>query len=290
MKYRAFAKINLALDIIKRDVTRYHVIRTVLQEIPLFDEIEIVPLEKEGGDFLLHFEGDEAHIIDPLDNTVEKVFRLMLKQFKFKNSYKIVVHKNIPLGSGLGGGSSDAATVLKALNELENLKLSNDDLRKISTKISMDVPFFIEGGTALGTHFGETIKLLPPLNLSQIHKLLIIPKQRKNTADVYGKVDVSLTNKDSEKTDKLIQAINDNDSENITKNMHNDFELFTDPTFSETKEALAKNNATKVILCGAGTAVFAISNNSFDLKALSQALPHQRILDLNQLEVLLRFS
>ncbi len=287
MRYKACAKINLTLDIQGREDNGYHLVQTVLQEISLCDEIEIKKISENGSDdFIIRFEGDEAGLIDPSKNTVMKAVDLLREKWNFKNSYRVIVHKKIPIGAGLGGGSSDAAAVLKALNELEGIRLSNNDLREIAVKIGTDVPFFIEGGTALGIHYGEKLKLLPPLTRipawQKLHRLLVIPNLRKNTKDMYSKVRPAKTNKNVEQTDALIKALKEKNLEVLLQNIHNDFELFDSPGFGELKETLLENNADHILLCGSGTALVAFSNNPFDLKALSRALPHQHILNLNQ--------
>lgn len=287
MKYKACAKINLALDIQGREDDGYHLVQTVLQEIPLYDDIEIEKIGDESkGDFVVRFKGDEARVIDPLNNTIMAAIDVMGENWDFESSYRITVYKNIPVGAGLGGGSSDAAAVIKALNELENFKLTNDELRNIAVQVGMDVPFFIEGGTALGIHRGENLELLPPLTnipaWQKLHKLLVIPNLRKNTKDMYLKVQLAQTNKHAAQTDALVQAIKEKNVEAMLQNMHNDFEVGESLGFDELKKALMENNAEHVILCGSGTTVIAFSNNPFDLKALSRALPHQHILDLNQ--------
>lgn len=285
MTYYSFAKINLALDILEKEESGHHTLQTVYQQIPLFDEIMIEQLEGEG-DFDVKFRGEEAKLVNPDDNTVINAIQFLNEKWSFKNSYRIIIFKKIPLGAGLGGGSSNAATVLNALNALEIMKLSYDELREIGSRIGADVPFFIEGGTALGSHFGEKIKLLPPLeelqDWNKKFKVVVIPQLRKSTKDMYSKVNLDLTGKNTKKTDAIIKALNGNNPEDVIKNLHNDFENFTESGFNEIKDALLKNGAGHVLLCGSGTAVFALSSNQFDLKALSQALPNQHILDLSQ--------
>ncbi|MFC1656317.1 4-(cytidine 5'-diphospho)-2-C-methyl-D-erythritol kinase [Patescibacteria group bacterium] len=287
MRYRAHAKINLTLDIQGREDDGYHLVQTVLQEISLCDEIEIEKIEGESeGDFMVRFGGDEANTIDPLNNTVMAAIDVIGENWDFDHSYRIVVHKRIPVGAGLGGGSSDAAAVIKAFNELEKFKLTNDELREIAAQVGTDVPFFIEGETALGIHHGENLKLLPPLSnipaWQKLHKILVVPNLRQNTKDMYAKVQLEKTNKNASQTAALLKALEEKDLEALLQNMHNDFELFESMGFDELKEGLMENNAEQVLLCGSGTCVIAFSNNPFDLKALSQALPHQHILDLNQ--------
>lgn len=267
------AKINLCLDIIKKNEDGYHEIRTILHEIPeLYD---VIHLEEIPSGIEIEFKGEEAHLIDKENNTILKAFELI----KPSKGYRVTIEKNIPLGAGLGGGSSNAARILMEFGEKE----------EIGSKIGMDVPFFFLGGTTLGEHYGEKLTHMKTLNLDEYKKVFIIHGQRKQTKKMYMKVKLSETNKSSDKTDALIKAIENEKSDQVVQNMHNDFEFFTDPWFLEIKEKLKEHGAIQSVLCGAGTAVFALFpkdafSKKSDFEALSQALPHQRILNLPQSE------
>lgn len=270
----AFAKINLALDILGKDETGYHNVQTILQEVSLNDEILI----EENKNTEIVFKGKESHLIDPENNTITEAIKAM----KPKNKYKITIIKNIPLGAGLGGGSSNAATIIKAINEIEKMHLSSDDMREIAKITGVDVPFFIDGGTALGTHYGEKIENLPKLNWDDKYKLLIIPQIRKSTKRMYSRIDLDQCGSHINQTEKMLASIKTHSTEHVFENLHNDFENFAGAGFTEIKEKLLENSADYIVLCGSGTAVFALSNNPFDSEELSQALPNQRILNLNQ--------
>ncbi len=265
MIYKSHAKVNLALDILGKDENGYHFVQTVLQKIPLFDEINI---EKSLENSVV-FKGEESGLIDNKNNTITKALEVLNPSGK----YKITVQKNIPVGAGLGGGSSNAATVLNAINEIENLGLSKDSLRTFGAKIGMDVPFFIEPGTAVGRHYGEQIQVLPNLNLANFHMVLFIPRERKNTKKIYEKIDITICGEKKTDTGKMINILENGDKKPILDLIHNDFE-------NVSKVPKIKNART--ILCGSGTAFFAISNSPFDFEELSRELPHLRILDLRQ--------
>lgn len=282
IKY-AFAKVNLALDILGKDENGYHPVQSIMQQIPLMDEI-MISQEEGDGKFNVRFRGDEAKLIDPAHNTVAEAIKALNKNWEFKHNYDIIVDKIIPLGAGLGGGSSNAAAIITALNSLEIMKLSPDEMREIGAEIGMDVPYFIENETAYATHYGEKIKILPRLLLlsgwTEKFKILVIPQMRKSTKLMYNKVDLSQCGANIEQTKKILTSIESNSTKDVFENIHNDFENFAGAGFEEIKSKLLENGADHVMLCGSGTAVFALSNNPFDLEALSQALPNQRILNL----------
>lgn len=278
----SFAKVNLALDILGKDSSGYHNVQTVLQTIPLMDDIEFI--QKPGqGKFNIKFRGDEAKLIDAKNNTIASAIKALSKNWKFKNDYEIIVDKKIPLGAGLGGGSSNAAAIIKALNSLEVMTLTNDEMREIGASIGIDVPFFIERESALGTHFGEDVRILDDLSKWSIwgdmYKLLVIPQMRKKTEQMYAKVNLDECGKDAAMTEEILKGFEEKNSKLIFENLHNDFEKYAGEGFEKIKSAI---NADYTMLCGSGTAVFALSKNPFDLKVLSEALPNQHILNLNQ--------
>lgn len=281
IKY-SHAKVNLALDIIGKNESGYHELRTIMQTIPLMDDIDFYQTPGNGK-FNIKFRGDEAQQIDPENNTVASAIKALSEKWEFKNDYEIVINKNIPIAAGLGGGSSNAATTITALNSLEVMTLAPSEMREIGAKIGMDVPFFIEGESAYGTHFGEKIEVLDRLNVwskwGDTYKALIIPKERQLTKDAFKNVVLDDCGKDTGKTDEMLQGFTAKNDELIFSNFHNDFEKFAGDGFAKIKSAL---NADHVMLCGSGTSVFALSSNPFDVKVLSAALPNQRILNLNR--------
>lgn len=203
---RAPAKINLALDVLEKDSSGYHKIRTVFQEIPeLYNEIEI----------------KESSIAS--DNPA---VQLLQKEYGIDKSVEIRIHRNIPISSGLGGESSNHAAILKALNQLWKLNLSQKELLKLAAKLGMDVPFFIIGGTALGTHFGEIITPLPPLYLHIEVRIKSITGDNK-TAHAYATLNLKFCGKNRRKTEQLIKKIKTGDYTNIEKCFHNDFETLS---------------------------------------------------------------
>lgn len=166
------------------------------------------------------------------DNLAHKALILLKTTYKIKKLASVTIKKNIPIASGLGGASSDAAATLKGLNELWKLKISTKKLLTLAAKLGMDVPFFILGGTALATHFGEKIKALKPINI----KFKISPKSAEDsskkshtskTASAYSSLDLSLCGKNLAQTKLLLKAIEKSDHKSILANLHNDFETIS---------------------------------------------------------------
>ena len=276
------AKVNLALDVLGKHESGFHKIQTILQEIPLMDTIDFYNTPGKGK-FNIKFRGKEANEIDSTNNTVGNAIKVLAKRWKFKNDYEITVNKKIPIAAGLGGGSSNAATVITALNSIEVMKLTNDEMREIGAEIGIDVPFFIEGGSALGTNFGEKITVLDPLTKwskwSDMHKLLLVPTRRQLTEDAFKRLNLETCGQNIGKTEKMLKGFEEKNSDLIFENIHNDFEQGIGDGFDLIKSTV---NAEYILLCGSGTSILALSKNPFDVKALSAKLPNLHILDLNR--------
>lgn len=210
------AKINLCLDIIEKDSSSYHKIQTVLFE------------EKSLQNELRFFENPEnlnMSISEDDDNLSSQALRLVKKKFDIKQNIYIEIIQNIPYSSGLGGSSSNAAATLKALNKIWQLGLSSDQLREIAQELGMDVPFFIDGRTALATNFGEQITQLPDINDLHFHLFPQSKELHDKTAQAFKQIDLSRCGKNLAKSEKLIAAIKSGNNSAIIENLHNDFEM-----------------------------------------------------------------
>lgn len=280
LSLKSYPKINLALDILKKDASGYHEIQTIFHMLPEpFDELIIEELAEDK----IKIGCDNPAL--PLDdtNTVLKAAKLLKRQAGVKGGAKIFLKKKIPLMSGLGGGSSNAVVALKGLARLWAIRCCADGshkdsqclLRKIAAQIGMDCAFFFYGGTALGEHFGEKITPLPALP-SSIKFEIIETGIEISSHWAYRQINLQQCAKNLDKTKKLIAAIRAGGNKEILENIHNDFEEFVfaapawgrhspwlakHPKLREIKKReLQKNPQNKIILCGSGGALFILSN------------------------------
>jgi len=257
-KLKSPAKINLTLDILAKDTkTGFHKIQSIIMEYPdLYDEITVEKSDKIDISF-------KPEISCPVEeSTVFKAAKLILPS---KKGIKITLKKKIPEQAGLGGGASNAATTLKAINKIYELGYTKTELQKFAKKIGMDVPFFLEGKTAFATHFGEKLKPLPDVyKLFKAKKLeikILESEVKVNTKNAYNNVDITKCGKFTKLTDKILKAIEKKDIVTILENLHNDFEISVFPEYpflvKLAQTALAKK-ALAVNLTGSGGALFAI--------------------------------
>jgi len=246
---KAHAKINLYLKILDKLPNGYHNIFTVMQKISLCDNIKININQSETQNINIICEN--KNIPDDKTNTAYKAAQLFLEYTKIISDISIKIEKKIPSQAGLGGGSSDAASVLSGLNEYYNFILSKKELLEISAKIGADVPFFVsEANCAVCEGIGE---IITPINidLSDFYCLIVKPVYNISTKQAY------------EDFDKFINSKHQNNTD-ITKYIHNDFSnlIFSqNNNIKEIKDLLIKSNAAAAELSGSGSAVFGIFNN-----------------------------
>ena len=250
---RAYAKINLSLDIIKRLASGYHKIESVIQELELHDIIRLKKIEK--GIKLK----TNANICLDKENLAYKAAELFIKNFKINKGVKITIKKNIPVAAGLGGGSSDAAATLKGMNKLFNLNLSEKELIEISKPIGRDIAFFLSDKTAYAKGEGNIIQKIEQMPFFYV--VLAKPKFNISTEDAYNNLDYEKTGKQL-KTAQMLDAIKEKNIKKIAENMHNDFEYTVCkeyPIINEIKQKIIKNGALNALMSGSGPTVFGIT-------------------------------
>jgi 4-diphosphocytidyl-2-C-methyl-D-erythritol kinase len=250
LRVRSFAKVNLALSILGRRMDGYHDIQSIFQSINIFDEIEFRSASR------LALSSKNLPGIPLEDNLVWKAAKLLASRFNVKQGADVTLCKKIPLGSGLGGGSSNAAATLFGLCRLWGIEASDADLLTVAADLGSDVPFFLHGGTALGTGRGEKIHPLP--DPPREHLVVIFPGVQVSTAEAYRSLNLGLT---SSAEDHRIQRFRGRVEKNqrFLTWIFNDFErsiLPAYPSIREAKRFLEKEGATAVLLSGSGSSVF----------------------------------
>jgi 4-diphosphocytidyl-2-C-methyl-D-erythritol kinase len=244
------AKVNLTLDIKGKRADGYHELETVMHQISLADRITITAIPQG-------IEVSSNHPELPADETnlAYRAAATLLKKYPDRGGVAIHIDKVIPIGAGLAGGSTDAAAVLKGLNTLYGLDLSVQELMSIGLEIGSDVPFCVQGGTALARGRGEQLQALPPH--IKLFLLLVKPKFSVSTAEVYGQYDSSkVTN--SPDTRGFLEGWHHCDMISICHAMGNVLETVTValyPEIEQTKTCLVKRGALKALMSGSGPTV-----------------------------------
>jgi 4-diphosphocytidyl-2-C-methyl-D-erythritol kinase len=250
LSVNSFAKINLALAVLGKRPDGYHEIRTVFQTIDLCDRLELQP----SDEFFLESSGlDEV----PRDeNLVWKAAQAASRAFSPGQGARIFLQKNIPAGSGLGGGSSNAAATLLGLCRLWQVEPAPGELAAVARELGSDVPFFLQGGTGLGIGRGEEVYPLPEPARTPL--VVIFPGARISTAAAYASLSFGLTPK---LPDHRIQGFCGRLQGPLAcmTGFFNDFEtsiLPAHPAIKEAKAFLIDRGAKAALLSGSGSSVF----------------------------------
>ncbi|CUS82237.1 4-diphosphocytidyl-2-C-methyl-D-erythritol kinase [Candidatus Kryptonium thompsonii] len=242
-------KINIGLRVWRKREDGYHDIETVFHEVKLFDEIEMEISDE------IEFETNSNEIPRGFENLCLKAVRIFFESFGIHSGVRIYLKKRIPVGAGLGGGSSNSAAVLKGLNILFGVGADDDLLSELGSLIGSDVPFFIKGGTAYATGRGEIIE---PIEVKVPYKIVIVyPNVKVSTSWVYG--NLNLRSHDGEESLKKIVVENIDKPDKLRELVKNDLEdvVFRyHPIVADVKEKLYEIGAVFSLMSGSGSAVF----------------------------------
>jgi 4-diphosphocytidyl-2-C-methyl-D-erythritol kinase len=242
------AKINIGLSIVSKRPDGFHDLQTIIYPLPLRDVLEIVP----AGENRFTQKGLTIPGI-PADNLVIRAYRLLKNNFPGIGPLDIHLYKAIPLGAGLGGGSSDAAEIIRLINRFFNLNISSDDLYRYALEIGSDCPFFMQPYPCFATGRGEILEPIP-LDLSAYSILLIHPEIHIETAWAFSKVKSATPVDDLKKC--ILKPV-----ESWAATIHNDFEkpLFAiHPALQKIKGKLYSAGARYAAMTGSGSTIFGI--------------------------------
>ncbi|MCR4744594.1 MAG: 4-(cytidine 5'-diphospho)-2-C-methyl-D-erythritol kinase [Lachnospiraceae bacterium] len=255
MKVEAHAKINLALDITGKRPDGYHLVRMVMQSLALHDTIEIEKAANDGRQIVLH--SDSELITDDENNLAWKAAKLLIDEFAITDTIVIRIKKCIPIAAGLAGGSSDAAAVLKGVNKLFSLGLSEKELMERGVRLGADVPYCICGGTMLSEGIGEILTRTEG-KMPSCGVLLVKPKEGVSTKKVYQLFD-SLENEIHADVDGVLEGLRKEDLAYISDRMSNVLEKVTIPmlpVIDAIKKDMIKAGAIGSLMSGSGPTVF----------------------------------
>jgi 4-diphosphocytidyl-2-C-methyl-D-erythritol kinase len=249
-------KINLGLHVLNKRNDGFHNLETVFYPVPLYDGLEMVRLpDAAGKDLIFSISGNSLEVPAD-DNICSKAFRLLKRDFDQVTGIKMHLHKQIPGGAGLGGGSADGAYTLLLMNKIFNLGLSNEKLLAYALELGSDCPFFIVNKPAFATGRGEHMDILP-LDLSPYKLILINPGIHISTAWAFSKITPSSARP------SLKELIN-SPVRKWKDNLYNDFEfpVFNEyPQIKSIKELLYNKGAVYASLSGSGSTVYGLFEN-----------------------------
>lgn len=248
----SYGKINLGLDVLYKRQDGYHEINTIMQQISLKDTLII---EENKDDIILKSNKNNL----PLDSTnlMYKAWEKLREKTNTKKGVKISLDKQIPIAAGLAGGSSNAAAVLRGLNSLWDLKLSEEELRRIGVEIGADVPYCIMGGTAYAEGIGERLTKLKSFSGKSV--LLVNPGIEVSTEYVYKNLEIKKSPKVNMKN--IIKYIEKDDILSLGENIENimeDVVMKKHPIIEEIKRDMKNCGAVGALMSGSGPTVFGL--------------------------------
>ena len=258
MKLRALAKINLGLDVTGKRPDGYHEVRMIMQNIQMFDQLEIERSEQPG----IRIETNLSFLPCNENNLVYKAADLLMKEFDIREGLDVKLSKFIPVAAGMAGGSSDAAAVLYGVNRMYGLGLSQEELMKRGVRIGADVPYCLMRGTALAEGIGEVLSPLPPMPPCNI--LVAKPGISVSTKFVYENLHANELRADQHPDiDGILEALRRQDLKGMTECMKDGNVLETvtvpaHPVIQKIKDTMEEQGALAALMSGSGPTVFGI--------------------------------
>lgn len=272
IRQTGFAKLNLYLDILKKREDGYHELCTVFQSVGLYDEIYL-RLRPEGDGISLRC--SLPYLPTDSRNLAVKAANLFYGETGLSSGLYINILKNIPVGAGMAGGSTDAARVLDMLNRLHGQPLDGEGLERLALRLGADVPFCLRGGTVLAAGVGEKQSPIPPMPPCFI--VVTKPRASVSTKEAYDLLD-AMEAREMVSPDGLLQGLGRGDLEAVCGGMYNALEApvcWKYPEIGRLKRALMANGAMNAMMTGSGSAVFGVFREEASAERAADALRPQ---------------
>lgn len=262
IKLKAYAKINLGLDVLRKREDGYHEVRMIMQTIRLFDRITMTKTRKND----IYLETNLSFLPTDERNLVYRAVKMMKEEFDIQEGIRIELNKKIPVCAGMAGGSTDAAAALVGMNRLFQLKLSEKQLMEYGVKLGADVPYCIMRGTALSEGIGEKLSRVAPIPSCYI--LIAKPNLNVSTKFVYENLNLPAI-KSHPDIDLLLRALEEEDLYTLASNLGNVLETVTIeryPVIEQVKKSMLAKGAIGALMSGSGPTVFGIFDSEAKIK------------------------
>jgi 4-diphosphocytidyl-2-C-methyl-D-erythritol kinase len=267
---RAFAKINLGLKVLGKRPDGFHEIRTIYQTVGFADRLHISVSSRQGG---IRLECDHPELSSERKNLVYRAAELWQRARDFKGGVRLRLEKKIPMGAGLGGGSSDAAATLLALEHLTGDRLDFPARLQLASRLGSDVPLFLLGGRVLGCGRGEEV--YPLADLPARHCLIAFPGFAISTAEAYAAIGLQLTRGKEHRKMTVLGKRPPFPLEEWGP-AENDFEILVFarwPELARVKSQLIRAGAETASMTGSGSALYAVFESAQQLNRAANRIP-----------------
>lgn len=275
LQLKAYGKINLGLDVIRKRPDGYHDLDMIMQMVDVYDDVII---EKKAGEEIV-VKADAAVLSNGKDNLAYMAAKMLFDEFGIKSGVEITIHKRIPIAGGMAGGSSDCATTLIGINEMFNLGLSKQQLMERGVKLGADVPYCVLGGTAIARGIGEVLTPLP--TPPQCHVIIAKPPISVSTAYVYGHIRPDEITKRPD-IEQMTLAIKEQDLNKLSDLLYNVMEEVTVseyPVIEKLKSIMLEKGALNSIMSGSGPTVFGLFDDREKAQAAMKALDSKELTE-----------
>lgn len=257
MYIKAYAKINAYLDVLSKRGDGYHNLDMVMLPLQLHDSLQVTFLPYSNDSYIVC---DHVELQETKYNLIKKTLTEMKKRYGIEENFNIIVHKEIPISAGLGGGSSNAAATIKAICRLLKLNLPKEELLDLAKSLGADVPFCLENVPARVSGIGETLK---PISLKKkYHVLIVKPTEGLSTKRVFEYADTM--NLDHGNGDNVEEALINGDDALLAESIFNSLEKPSISLLSkiqDIKDMLYNDGLKIVLMSGSGSSVFALSTD-----------------------------
>ncbi len=270
---RAYAKINIGLDVLRRRADGYHEVKMIMQTVDIYDEL-VLERRKQPG---IELRMDNSELPSGGDNLICRAADLLFREKEITGGVNISLTKRIPIAAGMAGGSADAAAALRGVNELFDLGYSLTELQALGVGLGADIPYCLAGGTMLSEGIGEILTPLPAPPAA--HLVIAKPDVNVSTAFVYGNLHADRLAWHPD-IDGMIAALQKGDLDGITGRLGNVLETVTvkaHPVIEQIKELLRKQGAENALMSGSGPTVFGIFKEKETAARAAEAVERGRL-------------
>lgn len=272
---KAMAKVNLGLDVLRRGQDGYHEVRMIMQSVDLYDVLTFEKTEAAG----IVIRTNKKNIPTDQRNLIYKAADLLMRKYSITDGLCVTLEKRIPMAAGMAGGSTDAAAVFVAMNELFSLHMTQESMCELAVTIGADVPYCIVGGTVLAEGIGEKLTKLADAPACTL--LIAKPSVGVSTKYVYENLHADKLRQHPD-IDGMLTAICEDDLDGVAKRLGNVLETVTVkayPVIEKLKSWMMEHGAVNALMSGSGPTVFGIYKEAQEAQRACEQL---RRLDLAQ--------
>lgn len=273
LQLKAYAKINLGLDVVKKREDGYHEVRMIMQTVKLFDKLTFQLIDED----VIRIKTNFGFLPVNENNLVYKAVKLLKDTYQVNTGVEIDLFKCIPVAAGMAGGSADCAAALVGAARLFDLRLSKDKLMELGVTLGADVPYCVLRGTALSEGIGEILTPLPAI--PDCHILIAKPPISVSTKFVYEHLDAKGLDTHPD-IDGMVEAIKEGNLSGVTKRMENVLETVTIPEYpviDEIKNTMKQCGAMNAMMSGSGPTVFGIYEKEETARAAEEVIRNKEL-------------